>query len=91
MFFLFSVDLFSTLKNNFESYFCYSKQLSKNKSIEIELTKYGTMLLSIEIDARFRGHDHAGLHIGITILGFNFSFRIYDHRHWNYKLGCWEQ
>ena len=32
--------------------------------------------------------DHAGLHISITLFGFEISFEIYDIRHWDEKNGC---
>ena len=35
--------------------------------------------------------DHPGFEIGIGILGYGIHFRIYDTRHWNYDLNCYEE
>jgi len=34
--------------------------------------------------------DHAGLVIEFGLFGYEFEFRIYDTRHWDYENKCWE-
>jgi len=34
--------------------------------------------------------SHAGIHIGVGLVGFNMEFQIYDNRHWNDKDDCWQ-
>ena len=37
-----------------------------------------------------RKHDHAGIDFNITILGLEFMYGTYDHRHWDYENDTWE-
>jgi hypothetical protein len=40
----------------------------------------------VDVDMRWsRDQDHAGIEIGIGILGYGISFRMYDTRHWDYE------
>jgi hypothetical protein len=36
-----------------------------------------------------RNADHAGVQISVTLFCFEFSFEIYDIRHWDYDNGTW--
>jgi hypothetical protein len=78
------------LKNPFDrwDYFsnlgCRYGRLFKHKAWEIEHSYYSPMLL--DADMRWsRSQDHAGIEIGIGILGYGISFRMYDTRHWDYE------
>lgn len=37
-----------------------------------------------------RRTDHAGLHIGVGLMGYNFDFNFYDSRHWDDEQGKWQ-
>jgi len=90
MFLLFTVNSFFKQKEEFKNYFCYTKQLTRHKSFELEFTKHTFTFLELEIDLRTRGRDHAGVHVGGCLFGYTLSVRIYDHRHWDYENNKWQ-
>jgi hypothetical protein len=67
------------------------KQLSTNKSIEIQLYKCDKMasIFEIEMDTYITGKDHGGIKFSVGLFHFNFSFNFYDHRHWDYENKHW--
>lgn len=72
-------------------YFYREWQISKNKSFEIQFSKYNVAnsLLEFRIDFRFVGEDHAGPGIYIEIWKYFLNIQLYDHRHWNYDQARW--
>jgi hypothetical protein len=91
MFFLFQIKGFWKHKNNFKNIFWIAKQVAKNKSWEFEWFKGADHLFEIEIDLRLKGRDHAGPSLSMTLFGYGFGCRIYDHRHWDDKNDTWEK
>jgi hypothetical protein len=67
----------------------YSKKLTTNKSLEIELIKSDRDNLEITTSFTTK-RDHAGLRFNIKLLKWWFSFDIIDNRHWNYDANEWE-
>ena len=64
----------------------YYRKLSKNKGLEIELLFIKDFWWWFKFLIEWnRKTDHAGFLISIVLLWFDFSFKIYDNRHWNYK------
>lgn len=49
-------------------------------------------IIGIELDFGyiFKGQDHAGPEIAISLLGYTLSAQIYDRRHWDHDNNCWE-
>jgi hypothetical protein len=66
----------------------FSQQLTKNKSIEFNLYKTGT-ILGIEFDLTTR-QDHAGLRLMLGLLSWQVELQVYDARHWNSLTEDWE-
>jgi hypothetical protein len=66
-------------------------QLTKNKSIEAQafLRKDFTYWFRFYFSLS-RRMDHAGLTIHFDMFWFEFEFKLYDHRHWNYDNKTWE-
>lgn len=56
----------------------------KNKFIELEVTK-DTTILSFMFRLTTR-QSHGGLYFDLGILGYSFSFNLYDNRHWSYEF-----
>ena len=63
--------------------------LSEHKICEIEYYYFSDDLFVFNLDLRWRGADHIGPSIMVTLLGYTFSVRIVDNRHWDYNKGCW--
>lgn len=63
-------------------------QVFPNKSIELqaEIWDFGRRfaLLEVEMNCKYRD-DHAGWHIGITIMNLYVGMTFYDHRHWDWE------
>jgi hypothetical protein len=78
-------------KENFKNLFNWSKPVSKNKVIEIELTRYSYDLVSFSLNTNTSGEDHAGPEILISLLGYTASIKIYDTRHWDYENKKWTE
>ena len=70
--------------------FCNCIQLTKNKSFEIQLTFENTLITGLEIRKSIHC-DHASFNLNIKLLGFTFSMRIYDHRHWDHENNKFEE
>jgi hypothetical protein len=52
-----------------------------HKFIEFQIYKHST-IVSVNFSWSIR-KDHAGLNIGVGLLGYCFDFNFYDSRHWN--------
>jgi len=68
----------------------YAKQLTEHKAIEIEGLHYSIKDTCNYFDIRLAWTtrtDHAGFRFHFDLLGFTFSFEIYDIRHWDYDNG----
>lgn len=60
----------------------------KNKYWEIQILKNDN-LLRFEFGFTIRG-DHAGTNLELGLFGYEIHFTFYDHRHWDYEQGRWE-
>jgi len=60
----------------------------KNKHIEIETMRDNTIAsFEFKITAN---QSHAGLYLGLSLLGHRINFTFYDSRHWVYMHNRWE-
>jgi hypothetical protein len=67
-----------------------SFSVTKNKSLEIQLSKFSNIFqLGLNLDWR-RKCDHAGIYFDIQILPFFFAISLSDDRHWDYETNTWE-
>jgi len=66
--------------------------LSKNKSAELQITKWGDSQswFVFEVDLNWNGGDHAGPGIEISVWKYMFHMCIYDHRHWDHTTSDWD-
>lgn len=75
--------------DRFDNLYCKSgPTFWKNKYWEIQIIKNDN-LLRYEFEFTIR-QDHAGANLELGLFGYEIHFTIYDCRHWNYKLGKWE-
>jgi hypothetical protein len=65
-----------------------SGRVFSNKFWELEHSYYSPLLFDADVRWTHRT-DHAGLEIGIGLLGYGIHFRIYDSRHWDYDKNTW--
>jgi hypothetical protein len=73
----------------FKNLGCLHGSITQHKHWELEHTYYSDVL--VDVDIRFNSRmDHGGVSITVGLLGYGISFRIYDHRHWDYENNCWE-
>ena len=68
-----------------------SWKLSKNKSVEVQLSRGGNSLLGINIRLDIYGADHAGLKFELEFMRHFLIVDLYDNRHWDYENHCWEK
>ena len=64
-------------------------RVSKNKSIELQYSRYAFNFLEFKLDLNWRQMDHAGPWLTINLFGHTIDLRIYDHRHWNDETNNW--
>lgn len=76
-------------KRYWNSLRCWSKQLTKNKAIEVQVMKESDLLIEVTFSIRTR-IDHGGLTLSLGLIGYSVDFKFYDIRHWNYNDNCWE-
>ena len=78
-------------KYKYKKYFSYYKAISKNKNLELETFYSNYNLFNFSVNFQPMGRDHAGFGLDVNVFGWEFSFRIYDSRHWDYPNWCWEK
>lgn len=80
-----------TKSQTIKHYFLKNKQLSKNKTMEIQISKFDEAYtaFSFHFGLSFSGKDHAGLCIEFDIFQYFFCFQITDNRHWDYENDQW--
>ncbi len=64
--------------------------LTKNKYYEILVTRDRGLLVALSFSWRFR-ESHAGIDLGIGLLGYDLLIEISDKRHWDYVTNIWEE
>lgn len=69
--------------NRWDSLFFKNGTLPNHKAWEFNGYRTKT-IISGEFRLTFKG-DHAGVHLGFGLFGFNLEFCLYDTRHWNYE------
>lgn len=74
-----------------KSLFLYHGRLYKNKYWELECIRDPQRILAAELSFSWRNRDHAGLNMGVCILGADIALHIYDTRHWDYQNNKWEE
>ena len=62
--------------------------LTKHKFLELQLILSNKLKTGFDFTKSIHC-DHAGIEMEIYILGFEFSFRIYDNRHWDHEKNKW--
>jgi len=73
----------------FRAVWSYEKQLTSNKSLELQISRYAFNWLEVQIDLNWRQTDHAGPWVMLNLFGWQFDVRIYDRRHWNDETDTW--
>jgi hypothetical protein len=78
--------------HNQHDFFCRDWQLSAHKHLEVQLTWFDWQtLVEFKLLTHWRGRDHAGPSVSVTLLGLMFNISMYDSRHWNYDDNCWQE
>ena len=75
----------STIKNSK----CFTKDLSKNKFLEIELISDTSVIFSFSINLTSR-QSHSGFSLDIGLFSHTIYIHILDKRHWDYDNDQWE-
>lgn len=78
-------------KSNFKNLFCWSKRITTNKAVEVEVCRYNFFWLTLSIETYFSGGDHAGPELEFGLFGYSVSLKMYDIRHWDYENQTWEK
>lgn len=83
----FYFNLRNPFSDRFDSGWCKTGKIGKNKAWEIQVMKTNTI---IEASGRltFR-QDHSGINLELGLLGYNICAQMYDIRHWDYENKCW--
>ena len=74
--------------DRFENVRNWTGKFIKNKWWEIEILKTDNFF-RFEFQYTIR-QDHAGVHLELGLLGWEFSCGIHDSRHWDYTSNSWE-
>ena len=69
----------------------FSKHIAAHKTFELQISRFDPdRVIDIDLDLNWRGRDHAGPKLELSVLGYYFSVGIYDNRHWNHNENRWE-
>jgi len=64
--------------------------LFKHKFWELELIHKSKNIVNFYFEIT-HCQSHAGFRFEIELLGYGFSFSIYDERHWDWNTNTWEK
>jgi len=63
---------------------CWYKSITKNKTLEIQVTRWEDWQW-FEFECKWtRRQDHAGFQLNVQVLGFYFHIWFCDNRHWDW-------
>lgn len=81
------------IKPKFDNHWCREGKFkfTQYKCYCVELLHNADTLLALDLDLNWQGKHHAGPNITVGFIGYEFSIQIYDSRHWDYELNCWEK
>ena len=69
-----------------------SRRVAAHKTFELQISRFDPdHVLDVDIDLNWRGRDHAGPRLELSVLGYYFNIQIYDNRHWDHDLNQWEK
>lgn len=77
-------------KESFKPIWNKSGSFTKRKHWELELYRDFSYFLGAKLDTCWRGRDHAGPSIQLTVFGYTLRAAAYDSRHWDYETNDWE-
>lgn len=75
--------------SKFNNLFSYTSQLSDHKFWEVEIYREPYRLIGIDINLQWRGIDHAGPELELSLFTYTLTMKIYDNRHWNSTENKW--
>lgn len=67
----------------------WAGKLFKFKSWEVQICRTKD-ILGFEVEFSTR-RDHAGLYVMGSLFSYEVEFNVYDNRHWNTDLDCWNE
>lgn len=73
----------------FANKWTWHKKITANKTFDIQFYRHYYNWYEIEIDTRWRGHDHAGPKIELGIMGQYVRLALVDRRHWDWTNNTW--
>ena len=78
---------------NITNYIVKNWRINKNKSIEFQVCKAGSMynVFSLELDTRFSKRDHAGINFDLDLCGYVLILNLVDNRHWDFEHDEWHE
>ena len=73
-------------------YIMYDRKITANKAVEVQFSRWEAYnIFEFVFDTIWFGEDHGGVGVSFEVLGYFFSAKIYDCRHWDYENHCWEK
>lgn len=63
-------------------------RISRHKFLEMQLYQDGTFA-RCDLDICWKGEDHAGPELHLSLLTYTFLISFYDIRHWNAEENRW--
>ena len=73
----------------FKTVFDRSATVSTNKFVELQAYRGSSEIFQIKLTTVWRGRDHAGPEIELTLFGWGIILSLLDKRHWDYDNNCW--
>jgi hypothetical protein len=77
--------------SNFTDIWAKAIRVTKNKTLELQIYRYGVNVFELGLRLTFSGSDHAGPSFELGIFGWYFTISLPDNRHWDYENNCWEK
>ncbi len=73
-----------------KDYFSKSWRVTKNKTLEFQISKSGDTLIGVSFNWHMRG-DHAGVTVDISLFQRFLYVAFVDNRHWDYENNRYEE
>jgi hypothetical protein len=75
----------------FEMISHWCSPVTKNKNLELQLSRYCFNLFEFKLDLNWRQTDHAGPWISVNLFGWIIDARIFDSREWDDNINDWKK
>ncbi len=76
-----------------KDYVEFDRPITENKCVSLQVSRWNMdypYIVGLSVRLSWRGEDHAGLFVDLTLLDHSVIVNLYDRRHWDDEADKWE-